>query len=267
MSGNGALTKTQRKQLERAVGTFMNGLSPTWQKVVKVVAALVVVAVVVVGAWGEWYERQVMVERQQAAIEALLDGSVPEYDGRPYVELGEASLALDEVGAWPVGYEMYSELDALGRCGVCEALVGPETMPEAWDERGDISSVRPSGWQSTTYEFIKGRYLYNRCHLIGWQLSDEDANERNLVTGTRTMNVDGMLLWENVVAGYVLDSAWHVAYRVTPVFVGDELVCRGVVMEGLSVDDGGVGVNFKVWVPNVEPGVWIDYATGASEGV
>ena len=163
------------------------------------------------------------------------------------------------------GYEEYAPLDELGRCGTATAVVGPETMPEEGEERGSIGMVKPSGWQTARYDdLVEGRYLYNRCHLIGWQLTAENANEENLVTGTRYMNTEGMLPFENEVADYVDRTGGRVLYRVEPVFVGDELVCRGVHMEARSLDDAGMGVAFNVFCYNVQPGVGIDYATGES---
>ena len=133
------------------------------------------------------------------------------------------------------------------------------------EERGSIGSVKPSGWQTVKYDFVDGKYLYNRCHLLGYQLTGENANEQNLITGTRYLNVDGMLPFENMVADYVKETDNHVMYRVTPVFDGAELVARGVLMEAYSVEDGGDGVEFCVYCYNVQPGVKIDYATGDSE--
>ncbi len=161
-----------------------------------------------------------------------------------------------------LGFERYSELDALGRCGVAEACLGPENMPGPHEERGDISDIHPSGWQSARYRFVEGESLYNRSHLIAWSLSSENANEGNLVTGTRYMNAESMLGYENQVARYIDRTGNHVLYRVTPLFEGDELVCRAVQMEARSIEDDGVGVSFDVLCRNVQPGVEIDYATG-----
>ena len=160
------------------------------------------------------------------------------------------------------GFESYSELDALGRCGAAYASVGPETMPT--EDRGEIGSVKPSGWQSVKYDIVDGKYLYNRCHLIGYQLTAENANEKNLITGTRYLNIEGMLPFENMVADYVKETGNHVMYRVTPVFEGDNLVASGVVMEAKSVEDDGDGILYCVYAYNVQPGINIDYATGAS---
>ena len=159
-------------------------------------------------------------------------------------------------------YESYSPLDSLGRCGVAMASVGQDLMPT--EDRGSIGQVKPSGWHTVKYDIVDGKYLYNRCHLIGFQLTGENANEANLITGTRYLNVEGMLPFENLVADYVQETGNHVLYRVTPVFQGDELVARGVVMEALSVEDQGEGVCFHVYAYNVQPGIAIDYATGGS---
>lgn len=160
------------------------------------------------------------------------------------------------------GYEDYSPLDMLGRCGTAEACLGPETMPT--DKRGSISAVHPSGWQSVRYDFVDGESLYNRCHLIAFSLAGENANERNLITGTRYLNVEGMLPFENEMADYVRATGNRVLLRATPVFVGDELVARGVHLEAQSVEDNGAGVSFSVFCYNVQPGIDIDYATGES---
>ena len=159
-----------------------------------------------------------------------------------------------------VGTELYGELDALGRCTATFAVVGTETMPT--EERGSIGEVRPTGWKMGKYDFVDGKYLYNRCHLLGFQLTGENANVSNLITGTRYMNVEGMLPFENAVADYVHATGNHVLMRATPVFDGDDLVARGVHMMAESVEDGGDGVAFNVFVYNVQPGVVIDYRTG-----
>ena len=163
-------------------------------------------------------------------------------------------------------YEKYAELDSLGRCGVVMACIGKETMPKDDEERGSISSVTPSGWVQAKYDtaLVDGGYLYNRAHLIGWQLTAENANECNLITGTRYFNVDGMLPFENLVADYIKETGNHVMYRVTPDFEGNNLVATGVTMEAYSVEDNGEGVQFCVYVYNFQPGILIDYATGKS---
>ena len=162
-----------------------------------------------------------------------------------------------------VAFEEYSELDELKRCGVAFACLGEEIMPT--EERGAIGQIKPSGWQMAKYDIVDGKYLYNRCHLIGYQLSGENANEKNLITGTRYMNVDGMLPFENMVADYVKETKNHVMYRVTPVFEGDNLLAKGVQMEALSVEDDGEGISYNVFVNNIQPGVEINYLDGTSK--
>lgn len=187
---------------------------------------------------------------------------IPEYTGSPYVEVsGNVPAFTDADLTSPA--ETYAPLDSLGRCGSAMAVVSRETMPT--EERGSIGMVKPSGWHTVRYDdLISDRYLYNRCHLIGYQLTAENANEQNLITGTRYLNVEGMLPLENAIADYVDETGNRVLYRVTPVFVDDELVARGVQMEAQSVEDGGAGVSFNVFCHNVQPGIEIDYSTGES---
>lgn len=187
---------------------------------------------------------------------------IPEFSGTPYVQVEGNVPEFSDSELGTQGWESYSELDMLGRCGPAFAVVGLETMPT--EERGSIGQVKPTGWQMAKYDCVEGKYLYNRCHLIGYQLTAENANAQNLITGTRYMNVDGMLPFENEVADYVTDTGNHVAYRVTPVFQDSELVARGVQMEAQSVEDDGEGICFNVYVYNNQPGVVIDYATGES---
>ena len=199
---------------------------------------------------------------QSAPQPAISLEAVPDYAGEPWVELegNVPSFTQEELESFPV--EEYSSLDLLGRCGAARATVGLDTMPT--EERGEIGQVKPSGWHTVRYDNVDGRYLYNRCHLIGFQLAGENANEQNLITGTRYMNVEGMLPFENQVADYVEETDNHVLYRVTPIFQGDDLVASGVQMEAWSVEDQGDGVCFHVYVYNVQPGITIDYATGES---
>ena len=187
---------------------------------------------------------------------------IPAYSGDPYVVLNDNQPDFDEDDLTTNSFEQYSDLDALNRCGVAYANVGQDIMPT--EKRGSISSVKPTGWVTAKYDNVDGKYLYNRCHLIGYQLTGENANEKNLITGTRYMNVEGMLPFENMVADYVRETDNHVLYRVTPVFEGDNLVASGVQMEALSVEDKGEGVCFNVYAYNNQPGITIDYATGES---
>lgn len=190
-------------------------------------------------------------------------GDVPEYSGSPYVEINNNEPEFSENDMTTQPFENYSEIDSLGRCGVAYANVCTDIMPT--EERGKIGMIKPSGWHTVKYDNVDGKYLYNRCHLIGYQLSGENANEKNLITGTRYLNVDGMLPFENEVADYVHKTNNHVLYRVTPIFEGDNLVASGVWMEAKSVEDNGEGVKFSVYVYNVQPGITIDYATGESK--
>ena len=186
--------------------------------------------------------------------------SIPDYTGIPYVELNNNSPAFTKEEIRTKSYEYYSELDLLGRCGTTIACIGRDIMPT--EERGAIGMVKPSGWKLKKYDIVDGKYIYNRCHLIGYQLTGENANVKNLITGTRYMNVDGMLPFENKVADYVKKTGNHVMYRVTPIFEGENLVASGVQMEAFSVEDKGMGICFNVYVYNVQPGIEIDYRTG-----
>ena len=187
--------------------------------------------------------------------------NIPEYTKEAYVEINGNKPEFSEKDKTKTkSFEKYSRLDKLGRCGVAYANISTDIMPT--EERGSISSVKPTGWEQNTYTFIENGYVYNRCHLIGYQLTGENANERNLITGTRYMNVEGMLPFENEVAEYVSSTKNHVLYRVTPVFEGDNLLASGVEMEAWSVEDKGRGVCFNVFCYNVQPGVIISYANG-----
>ena len=190
--------------------------------------------------------------------------SIPAYTDAAYVAVNDNTPYFsDEDKQRTDPFETYSELDELGRCGVAYANICTELMPT--EERGEIGQIKPSGWQTVKYDCVEGKYLYNRCHLIGFQLAGENANEKNLITGTRYLNIQGMLPFENLVADYVKETEHYVLYRVTPLFEGDDLVASGVLMEGWSVEDGGEGVCFCVYAYNVQPGVEINYATGASQ--
>lgn len=185
------------------------------------------------------------------------------YTEKPYTVVNDNIPYFSDADLSTESYEFYSELDELGRCGVAYASIGLDIMPT--EERGEIGSIKPSGWHTVKYnEYIDGNYLYNRCHLIGYQLSGENANEKNLITGTRYLNVQGMLPFENMVADYVQETENHVLYRVTPIFEDDNLVASGVLMEAESVEDSGEDILFCVYVYNVQPNIVIDYATGES---
>ena len=189
----------------------------------------------------------------------LID-SVPEWEGIPFAYINENMPEFTDDEIWERAQESLNYLDDLGRVGTAMACVGQEIMPE--ESRSQISSIKPTGWHSSRYDFIENNSLYNRCHLIGHQLTGDDAIDRNLMTGTRYMNIEGMLPFENAIAKYVRETENHVMYRVTPAFYGQELVARGVHLEAISVEDKGEGVSFNVYCYNLQPGVEIDYATG-----
>ena len=205
-------------------------------------------------------------------LELLPDGNHSEYmvpadvignyDGDAYVFLNDNVPLFTEADYTTTVYEQYSELDWLGRCGTATACIGTELMPT--EERGSIGQVKPSGWHTVKYDNINGKYLYNRCHLIAYQLTGENANEKNLITGTRYMNIEGMQPFEDMVAAYIQYTGRHVLYRVTPIYEGANLVASGVTIEGYSVEDQGAGICFYVYVHNVQPGIEIDYLTGES---
>ena len=186
--------------------------------------------------------------------------SIPEYSGEPYVLINDNVPSFSEEDLTVESYELYGPLDDLGRCTLVEANIGRDLMPT--EKRGSISHIKPTGWRISKYDFVDGKYLYNRCHLIGYQLTGENDNELNLITGTRYMNVKGMLPFEDFVADYVRESGNHVLFRVTPVFEEENLIASGVQMEAMSVEDSGEDVMFNVYCYNVQPGVLIDYETG-----
>lgn len=174
---------------------------------------------------------------------------VPEYSGQPYVAINNNEPEFDEADFTVSSFETYSSLDSLGRCGSAYANIGMDLMPT--EKRGSIGSVKPTGWHTIKYDNVDGKYLYNRCHLIGYQLTGENANERNLITGTRYMNVEGMLPFEDMVADYIKETDNHVLYRVTPIYDGNNLLASGVQMEAASVEDNGEGIWYNVYVYNV----------------
>lgn len=190
-------------------------------------------------------------------------GEIPEYNGEKYITLNNNVPYFKVEDYSSEAFEKYSPLDSLGRCGVAVANIDKSLMPT--EERGSIGMIKPSGWHTVKYDFVDGKYLYNRCHLIGYQLTGENANEKNLITCTRNMNAKVMLEFENEVADYVKKTDNHVLYRVTPIFESDNLLAKGVEMEALSIEDNGKGVKFNVFVYNVEDGISIDYKTGESK--
>jgi len=189
--------------------------------------------------------------------------NIPTYTGKNYVVLNENKPNFDDTDKQNAeSFEKYSNLDKLNRCGVAYANIGMDLMPT--EERGSISHIKPSGWVTAKYDIVDGKYLYNRCHLIGFQLTGENANKKNLITCTRQMNVEGMLPFENLVAQYIKETGNHVLYRVTPIFEGNNLVASGVQMEAYSVEDNGKGIMYNIYVYNVQDGISINYANGES---
>lgn len=203
--------------------------------------------------------------QQEDTLQLTDDLEIPVYAGQPYTVIKDnVPDFTEEEKSCTDAFEYYGDLDTLGRCTVTFANVCPQTQPT--EKRGTIGQVRPSGWHTVKYnDLIDGNYLYNRCHLIGYQLTGENANVSNLITGTRYLNVEGMLPFEDMVDDYIDETGNHVLYRVTPIFKGDELVARGVRMEAWSVEDAGTGICFDVFCYNVQPGIVIDYATGDSQ--
>ena len=216
-----------------------------------------VVLLIVVAMSFSWY-----VSSRQDNVQSVSLENIPAFTDKAYVIIDDGVPAFTQQDFTTESYEYYSQQDYLGRCGYALACIGKDIMPT--EERGSIGQVKPSGWKTVKYDFVDGKYLYNRCHLIGYQLTGENANVDNLITGTRYLNVEGMLPFENMVADYVKETGNHVLYRVTPIYNGQELVARGVQMEAYSVEDNGEGISFNVYCYNNQPGVTIDYATGES---
>lgn len=211
---------------------------------------------------------EVLTESDQTDDDYMVDSAdilsiIPEFSEDAYIIINNNTpYFTSEEKECRNAFEKYSDLDELGRCGVAYANICPEIMPT--EERGAIGQIKPSGWQLVKYDIVDGKYLYNRCHLIGYQLAGENANEKNLITGTRFLNVSGMLQFENMVYDYVLETENHVLYRVTPLYNGNDLVATGILIEAYSVEDDGTGICFNVFIYNSQPGIEIDYATGNS---
>ena len=203
-------------------------------------------------------------ENTATSVAPSYDG-VPSYSGEAYTVVNGNNPYFTEDEITSSSFEEYGRLDSLGRCTYALSCIGKDIMPV--EERGSIGQVKPTGWQTVKYDNVDGKYLYNRCHLIGYQLTGENANERNLITGTRYMNVEGMLPFEDMVADYVKETYNHVMYRVTPYFEGNDLVAKGCYMEAYSVEDRGDGITFNVFVHNIQPGIEIDYSTGESRRI
>ena len=227
------------------------------QRKVKWPVLIAVAVLLVLSVLSQWYAAGPGWKGAAVSLE-----NIPDFSGEPFVVIGDNRPDFSEEDLTEESYEYYSPLDALGRCGYTIACVGRDIMPT--EDRESISNVKPTGWVQAQYDCVEAKNLYNRCHLIGFQLTGENANECNLITGTRFCNTEGMLPFENMVADYVKETGNHVLYRVTPIFQTNELVARGIHMEAFSVEDEGAGVCFNVFVYNCQPGVVIDYATGES---
>lgn len=226
-------------------------------------AFLIVLPICLVAAY-DYFDIDTLIQKTVATTETVSYdiNKIPEYSGNAYVIIDNNKPNFTEEDKTTTSFEQYSNLDTLGRCGVAYANISTDTMPT--EERGSIGMIKPSGWHTIKYDNVDGKYLYNRCHLIGYQLTGENANEKNLITCTRYMNTVGMLEFENKVASYVKETNNHVLYRVTPMFNGNDLLARGVQMEALSVEDNGRGIEFNVFIYNVQDGINIDYSNGES---
>ena len=187
---------------------------------------------------------------------------IPDYTGNISIVINNNEPIFDEKLKNTSSFESYSRLDSLNRCGVAIANIGIDLMPT--EKRESIGMIKPSGWHTIKYDIINDKYLYNRCHLIGYQLTGENANEKNLITCTRQMNTIGMLEYENMVANYIKDTKNHVLYRATPIFEDNNLIAKGIVLEALSIEDNGKGIKFNVFIYNIQDGIEIDYLTGES---
>ncbi|MBQ2388082.1 MAG: DNA/RNA non-specific endonuclease [Clostridia bacterium] len=235
--------------------------------ILKLIPLILCVCVMLVGCGGDYVDtgsKAPLNDPSSAYSSTSTDiDNIPKFDGEmPFVILNGNIPDFRDEDLVTESYEYYGELDKLGRCTIVIACVGKDIMPT--EERGNIGQVKPTGWHTVKYENVDGKYLYNRCHLIGFQLTGENANDRNLITGTRYLNVEGMLPFENMIADYVKETENHVLYRVTPIFEGNNLLASGVQLEAKSVEDNGDGVMFNVYAYNVQPGVVINYKTGES---
>lgn len=231
------------------------------------IISLILTLVVFLSGCGVWFTNDVggqnalFIGTTDTKVDTLSD--VPEFSDEPYVIINNNIPDFKDADLVTHAYENYAPLDTLGRCGVAFVCVGTELMPTG--ERGEIGMIKPTGWHTVKYDNVDGKYLYNRCHLIGFQLAGENANRQNLITGTRYLNVEGMLPFENLIAEYVKETENHVLYRVTPIFEGDNLLAAGVQMEGYSVEDNGKAICFNVFAYNAQPDIEIDYKTGESK--
>lgn len=244
------MTKKQRKNLN------------------KLIVAIIVIAVGLIIGIAEGRGNELLQDIKTSVLgiteeQSYNIGQIPEYSEKAYVTINNNKPNFKEEDKTTKSFEKYSNLDSLNRCGAAYANVSKETMPT--EERGRIGMIKPSGWHTVKYNNVDGKYLYNRCHLIGYQLTGENANEKNLITCTRYMNTVGMLEFENKVANYVKETNNHVLYRVTPIFEGNNLLASGTQMEAYSVEDQGKGISFNVYVYNIQEGITIDYKTGDSQ--
>lgn len=240
------------------------------KKIFSIICALLLCVSVLTGCGAKNKAEQSVPKASAAQTETVKNEtaslqSVPAYSGKAYIAINNNKPGFKDSDLTKKSFEKYSQLDSLGRCGTAYANISESIMPKKGEKRGAIGQVKPSGWQTVKYDFVDGKYLYNRCHLIGWQLAAENANKQNLITGTRYLNIEGMLPFENMVADYVRETGNHVLYRVTPVYEGKNLVASGVQIEGMSVEDKGKAISFNVYCYNVQPGVKINYATGKSK--
>ena len=234
----------------------------------KLIVAIIVIAVGLIIGIAEGRGNELLQDIKTSVLgiteeQSYNIGQIPEYSGKAYVTINNNKPNFKEEDKTTKSFEKYSNLDSLNRCGVAYANVSKETMPT--EERGRIGMIKPSGWHTVKYNNVDGKYLYNRCHLIGYQLTGENANEKNLITCTRYMNTVGMLEFENKVANYVKETNNHVLYRVTPIFEGNNLLASGTQMEAYSVEDQGKGISFNIYVYNIQEGITIDYKTGESK--
>ena len=229
-------------------------------RILKVIAAIFVIATGFLLS-GEFIGKESYNRNFFDKIDSIFGSKYEVTEKSPYYEIDKnpPQFSSDDLKMRP-DFELYSDLDKLNRVGPANALIGPDSLPKV--PRGDISKVYPTGWHQKFYDFVEGGAVYNRCHLIAYQLTGENDNWKNLMTGTRSFNAKGMLPFENAVGNYIRDTGKKVRYRVTPIFVGDELVARGVIIEAYSIEDHGKKINFRVFVKNIEKGVWIDYKTG-----
>lgn len=223
------------------------------------ISIITIICILVYGCFKEDINKYIL-QDTYAEISTLKD--IPAYKAEAYIEINNNEPNFSSEELITDSFEKYSDLDSLGRCGVAYANISKDLMPV--EKRGTIGMIKPSGWHTVKYDNIDGKYLYNRCHLIGYQLTGENANEKNLITCTRYMNTVGMLEFENKVASYIKKTGNHVLYRVTPIYEENNLLATGVQMEALSVEDNGAGIKFNVFVYNVQAGITIDYSTGES---